>query len=123
MKKTIAAALGALLLLGAGSALARTTYPTTILEKYAEPTSGAKSLTLGLLESPKAACLSRRTVTAKSYDDASKLLYTDQDTTSKNGAWELRVKPFANGHVTFKVKRKKIGRHATCQSGTETISS
>ena len=123
MRKMMVVAIGALLLVGAASALARTTYPTTILEKYSEPISGIKYRSLGLLESPKAACLPGRTVIAKSYVSRSEaqVQYTDRDTTSKNGAWELRFKSYLGGHVTFKVTPKKVGRHATCQSGTESL--
>ncbi len=120
MRRMIVMAVGALLLVGAASALARTIYPTTILEKYSEPISGIKRLSLGLIESPKAACLPGRTVIAKSYA-GSQALYTDRDTTSKNGAWELRFKSYKGGHVTFKVTPKKIGRHAKCQSGVEEL--
>ena len=42
MRRMIAVGIGVLLLVGAASALARTTYPTTILEKYSEPISGIK---------------------------------------------------------------------------------
>ncbi len=123
MRRMIAVGIGALLLVGAASALARTTYPTTILEKYSEPISGIKYRSLGLIESPKAACLPGRKVIAKSYPSRSEAQaqYTDRDTTSQNGAWELRFKAYLGGHTTFKVTPKKIGRHATCQSGTESL--
>src|SRR5690242_4073793 len=111
MRRTFVMTLGVLLLVGAATALARATYPTSILEKYSEPVSGLKYRSLGLIESPKAACLPGRTVIAKSYA-GSQLQYTDRDTTSKNGAWELRFKAYKGGHVTLKVTSKRIGRHA-----------
>ena len=49
---------------------------------------------------------------AKSYPSRSEAQaqYTDRDTTSQNGAWELRFKAYLGGHTTFKVTPKKIGR-------------
>src|SRR4051794_13884310 len=111
-RRVITAVTAVLILVGATSALARSSFTTTIDQQAVWGTVSTNEVFFaGNVSSPKRACIADRKVKEIAFYPGNQLVLVDTDRTSKHGGWSTGGRLENNlDHVIAKVTRKRIGR-------------
>lgn len=122
LRRLVALGFAALLVAGAGAAMARSGFHNSTLKvtQY-PPVNGIEDVVKGRVTSPRGACVPGRTVKVYSYMQHRMLATTKSGKTDAGGHWTVKGTAYHKGRIKAKLTAAKIGgvgHRSTCRGDT-----